>query len=101
LGDQNTNFFENFVNHRKRVNEIWELSNREGRKFIKFKDRVELGVYQFEEVFKELDKANIEEILKVASYFLRLVGEEYNERAYRAVTGEDPLYVLNVTNKPV
>jgi hypothetical protein len=56
-------------------------------------------VQHFEEVFKELDRENIEEILKVASYFPRLVGEEENERMYREVSREELLYVLNSFKK--
>jgi hypothetical protein len=50
-------------------------------------------------VFKEPIRANIEEIHKVASYLPRLVGEEDNERMYRAVTREELLYVLNFFKK--
>lgn len=50
-------------------------------------------------MFKEPDRENIEEILKVASYFPRLVGEKENERMYREVSREELLYVLNSFNK--
>jgi hypothetical protein len=51
-------------------------------------------VHHFEDLFKELDNANIEEILEIVSYFLGLVGEEENERMYREVTREEIIYVL-------
>jgi hypothetical protein len=72
--------------NRKSVNTIWELTNREGRKVDNFQDLAKLEVQHFEEVFKQPKKANIEEILKVASYFLLLVGEEENEMMYKVVT---------------
>jgi hypothetical protein len=53
----------------------------------------------FEEVFKEPDRENIEEILKVESYSPRLVGEEENERMYRAVTREELICFLNSYKK--
>jgi len=56
-------------------------------------------VWYFEEVFKELDIANIEEIFKVAFYFPGLVGEEENERMYREIKREYIFYFLNFFKK--
>ena len=51
------------------------------------------------DVFKEPDRANIEEILKVASYFPGLVGEEENGRMHTTVSREELLYALSSFKK--
>jgi hypothetical protein len=58
-------------------------------------------VQHFEEVFKEPDIENTEELIKVVSYFSGLVGEEENERMYKAVTREELIYVLNFFKKDI
>ena len=95
MGHQNTKFFHNFANHRKRINTIWEMPINEGRKVRTFQGLAEIGVAHFEQLYRDIEKVNIVKILKVVSYFTRLVQEEDNVRLYGQVTKEELLAVLN------
>jgi hypothetical protein len=99
FGDQNTKFFQNFSNHRKRINTIWEMTNTEGNKVRGFKELADLGIQHFKGIFEEPTSANIGEILRVISLFPRLVNEEDNERMFMSVTKEELLYVLSTFKK--
>jgi hypothetical protein len=73
VGDQNTNFFHNFTNHKKTRNTIWKLSNQDGTKVRGFRDLADLGVDCFSGLFVEPRENNIGEIVKVISYFSHMV----------------------------
>lgn len=54
---------------------------------------------KFKGIIKETKRANIEEILKVVSYFPKMVNDEENERLFRIITKEELLFVLNSFKK--
>jgi len=64
-GDQNTKFFQNYANHRKNINTIWEMPNPEGVKVRGFK----AWPTYFKILLSEPAGVNIGEILKVISFF--------------------------------
>lgn len=67
-GDQNTKFFQNYANHRKNINTIWEMPempNPNGVKVRGFKALAELGTTHFKNLLSEHAGANIGETLKV------------------------------------
>eukprot|EP01018_Ginkgo_biloba_P018081 Gb_04379 [translate_table: standard] len=94
-GDQNTKYFHNYARFRENQNTIWELTGRGGI----IKDLAALGVQHFSGIFKEPDRANLGEIIKVVTYFLRMVGDEDNAMLYREITKEELLVVLNALQK--
>jgi hypothetical protein len=87
-GDQNTKFFHNYARFRESQNTNWELSNREGEKVQGFQELAELGVQYFNDIFREPERENIGEIIRVVAYFPRMVDEEDNENLYKAVSRE-------------
>jgi hypothetical protein len=99
LGDNNTKFFHSFSNHRRNINTIWELQDHGGTKVRGFKGLAELGVKHFEGIYKEPKRENLAEILKVISYFPRMINEELNEDLYILVTKEELFSILQYFKK--
>jgi hypothetical protein len=64
-----------------------------------FHDLENMGVHHFKEIFKEPDRENLGEILKVVSYFPIFVNEEENNILYRPVTKEELMFVLSTFQK--
>eukprot|EP01018_Ginkgo_biloba_P032610 Gb_14068 [translate_table: standard] len=98
-GDQNTKYFHNYARFRENQYTIWELTGREGNKVRGFKDLAAFAVQHFNELFKEPDRINIGEIIKVVTYFPRMVGNEDNAILFREITKEELLVVLNALQK--
>eukprot|EP01018_Ginkgo_biloba_P002298 Gb_28324 [translate_table: standard] len=70
----------------------------EGNKVRGFQDLAAFGVQHFSDIFKEPDRSNIGEIIKVATYFPRMVSDKDNAYLFRVVTKEE-LVVLNTLQK--
>jgi len=64
-GDQKSFFFQNCSNHRKIINNIWEMNNIEGNKVRGFKELVDIGIQHFKGIFEKPTGANIGEIFRV------------------------------------
>ena len=52
--DKNTIFFHKFSSHRKNINTIFEIKNRQANMVRYFEDKAEAGVDLFQNIFKEL-----------------------------------------------
>eukprot|EP01018_Ginkgo_biloba_P028285 Gb_00400 [translate_table: standard] len=88
-GDENTIFFHNYAKYRKRVNSIWEMQKEEGETVRSFPDLAPMGVNHFKSIYKELERANIAEILKLTSFFPSFLSEEDNELMMEEVSKEE------------
>lgn len=63
------------------------MENEEGNHVVmSFKELVGLGVNHFRKLFQKLVGSNIAKIIKVASYFPRLVSEEDSRAIYEEIT---------------
>jgi hypothetical protein len=60
------------------VNTIWDISRSNGSRVNTFKDITEVGEQHFKYLFKDHEVANIEEIKKIVSLFLRVIDDEMN-----------------------
>jgi predicted transcriptional regulator len=60
----------------QRVNTIWEIRNEEWISVRSFSEIAELGEKHFKNLYKELYQANIEEILKLTTFFPSFITEE-------------------------
>ena len=85
-GDKNTKFFHRFASHRKNINTICEIRNRQGIMVRSFEDKVEPGVDFFQNIFKELEGCPIQEILEVLGFFPRMIFEEMNEELTKEIS---------------
>jgi hypothetical protein len=99
LGDQNTHYFHKFSNFRKSKKTIWELKDHDGNSVKGFKGPIKLGVQHFQHIYKEPVKENIGEIMKVVSYFPRMIEEEKNKSLFRVATKEELRRVLHTFQK--
>jgi hypothetical protein len=55
------------------------MTKEDGSTLCRFKDIVGLRVSHFKNIYQEMDRANIAEIVKLASYFRRFIEEDMNE----------------------
>jgi hypothetical protein len=58
-----------------------------------------MGVQHFTSIFKEPKSSNINEIVKVASYFPRLISDEDNQTLFKEVSKDKFLIVLSSFQK--
>jgi hypothetical protein len=77
-GDNNTNFFHQYVNNCKNFNTIWEIQNHEGEVVRSFKEKVEAIVHHFKSLFKEPQGCPIHEILQIFNLILWSISDEMN-----------------------
>ena len=99
MGDKNTKYVPRSINHRKSINTVWEIPNREGRKVRIFQGLAYLGVAHIEHIYKDPNRENISEILKVVSYFPRLLEDKDNERMHDPISKNELFLILNSFNK--
>jgi hypothetical protein len=52
-GDNNTKFIHQYANFRKNLNTIWDIKNENGTTLSSFKEKVEVGVSYFKNLFTE------------------------------------------------
>lgn len=93
-GGENTEFFHQYANFRKSYNTIWELQLEDESTMRGFRDLSEMGVSYFKEINKELERPNIEEIIKISGLFPQMVLEEDNQTFNKANTKEELLKVM-------
>eukprot|EP01018_Ginkgo_biloba_P006122 Gb_38546 [translate_table: standard] len=60
-GDENTKYFHQYANFRKNVNTIWKIHRLNGMMATGFDDLAYLGVEHFDGLYKEENKATIDE----------------------------------------
>jgi len=75
-GDQNTKFFHRFVNHRKKLNSIWDIAAKDGLLIQGHKLIEEEAVNYFGNLFNELGSNPILDQLHVIRLFPRFIDEE-------------------------
>ena len=80
--DHGTNYFQKFARQRKNHNTIWELKDKDGILFLGFNELSKLGVQHLQDILLELMHANLEENLKIISYFTQLVDEKMNDEIF-------------------
>jgi hypothetical protein len=73
LGDHNSKYFHKLANFKKIQNTLCELKDQNDNSVKRFKGLVDLGVNHFQDIFKELERAKIGEVLKVVSHFPRMI----------------------------
>lgn len=71
----------------------------DGNEVRGFKQLACLEVKHFLVIFKDPDRTNIGEILKVVANYLRMVGIEENEILFEVITKEELLKILNTFQK--
>jgi hypothetical protein len=89
-------FFHNYANYRKIVNTIWEMKRIDGKKAKTFQEIINMGVSFYKFIYSKSNRVNMAEILKISSFFPRLVTKEGNHITNgRVIQIEVKLY-LNV-----
>jgi len=79
----------------ERTSILYGKWREDGSKSQKFNDIAALGVSHFERLYKEQDKDNIVEIVKMTSYFPSHVDEEVNQNLMAKVTNKELKNLLN------
>lgn len=69
----------NYARHKKTNNTLWEMKEKDGSKVWRFKDIANLGFSHFKNIYHKLGRANITDIVKITSYFPRVIKEGVNE----------------------
>eukprot|EP01018_Ginkgo_biloba_P027293 Gb_33895 [translate_table: standard] len=98
-GNDNTQFFHNFANHRKNVNIIWKDANKEGAVVSGFEDLSKVGTEHFKSTYKEDNRASIAEVIQRTSFFPSFIGEEDHESLLKEISKEEILEVLQSLQK--
>ena len=98
-GDKNTKFFHMSASHRKNINTICEIRNKQGYMVSSLEDKVEVGVDFFQNIFKELEGCPIQEILEVLGFFPRMITEEMNEELTKEIYEEEISHILHTFQK--
>jgi hypothetical protein len=69
VGDNNTNFFHHYANFRRNINTIWDIKEENGEVVYTFKEKAELGIRHFKNLFYAQVRCPIQEILEVVQNF--------------------------------
>jgi len=77
-GDENTKFFHAYAKGRKETNTIWSLKDQEDRPVTTFEGLSNMGKKNFQTLFKDDRRENLEDIIKLALFFPSFVDEENN-----------------------
>ena len=72
---------------------VWELQSLEGKKFHGFKNLAELEVYHFSNIYKKPERVTIVGIVKVCSFYPKLISLEDNETMFEEVSLDELLEV--------
>jgi len=84
---------------RKITNSIWALNSVDGDPVTSFDGLAEMGVKHFEDLFKAPPGVSIAEILRVAQFFPRFVGEDENKMLMGEVSEMELSVVMNSFQK--
>jgi hypothetical protein len=98
-GDDNTKFFQAYAKGRKMDNTIWSLKDSEGRKVSSFDGMARIGKEYFHSLFKADQRASMADIVRMALYFPRFVGEDENKSLFEEVTEDELKEVLHSFQK--
>lgn len=93
-GDKNTKFLPCYVNHRRKVNTIWEISDVEGNCYCSQEEITNLALTHFEQAYKRNEINCGEEQFYGVSEYPRMFEEEANLELYKDVTMEEILQVI-------
>jgi hypothetical protein len=77
-GEENTKHFQAYAKGRKLYNTIWSLNDIDGRTISSFEGLAHLGKRHFHNLFKEYERVNIANIVRMSLYFPSFVNEEDN-----------------------
>jgi hypothetical protein len=77
-GDNNTKIFHAFSNFRRNLNTIWNIKKEDETVLSSFKEKAEVGVTYFKNLFTDPVGCPIQEILKVVGKFPFVFSEEMN-----------------------
>jgi hypothetical protein len=67
-GDDNPKDFNQFANHHKSVNTIWELQGPDGSKLSNFEDLARARVNIVQALFKKDNRVSTTEVVKMATF---------------------------------
>jgi len=98
-GDENTNCFHHQANHRRNLNTIQRMQNREGEGGTSFEYISNSGLEHFVDVYKEESTTTIVEVVKMATFFPSFVNEEENESLLEEVSKDELHEVLHSFQK--
>ena len=98
-GDKNTKKIHRFASQRNNINNVCEISNRQGRMVRSFEDKVEAGMDFFQNIFKEPEGCPIQEILEVLGFYPRMITKEMNEELTKEISEEEIRHTLHTFQK--
>ena len=78
-GDNNTNFFHNYANHRRNVNTIIDIQDETGTMEKQFQEKTTVAVKHFSTLFTKPTRCPVIEILEVLRHFPKLINEDMNK----------------------
>jgi len=94
-GGDNTKFFHDYAKGRKMANTIWSLKDSEGRKVSSSDWMAHVGKEYFHSLFKANQRASMANIVRMALYFPKFVGEDENISLLEEVTEDELKEVLH------
>jgi hypothetical protein len=93
-GDNNTRFFHKLASHNRNQKHVWEISDRNGNIITEQGAIKEEAMDYFRHFFKAQTNCNINEQVRVASLFPRMVSDEDVGSLFNPVTLEELKDVL-------
>ena len=80
---KNNKKFHKFSIYRKQNNTIWDLVDKQGNVVLGFQELLGIGVFHFSQLSKEPLHTNMGDIMKIISFFPRLVKDEDNMHIFQ------------------
>ena len=77
-GDENTKLFQAFTKGRKSQNTISKLKNENNEVITSFEGLASLGTSHFKALYKENNRTNLAEIIRLSQFFLGFITPEDN-----------------------
>jgi hypothetical protein len=99
VGDQNMKYFQNYENHWKNFNTLWDLVDEVGNKVKGFKNIANFGINHFGNLFMELEHEDIGFMLKVLENFPIFVEDDENVDLLWPVSMDRLLGIINYFQK--